>query len=382
MGISSRDYYREPSRPSTDFREWEFWKKLIALNAVVFILQIFLTRPSKLEDFDLQNRNDAEQRQVDRREASERSRDRDTDLANRDSADRDLADRDSVDRDSVNREKLEDEQQLRELQYAMDVMPRRSLVDDWFALDPTKVAQGQIWRLVTAGFCHDRNSIWHILINMIFLWLFGRRLEDRYGHDEFALFYFASLIFSSFAFVGIAWYTDSRVPAIGASGAVWGVVALYALLYPYETICIYFIPVQIRILAAIYFLADLHPLLLSINGEGSFGYGVAHAAHVGGAIFGFLYWYRSMELLPLLGREPKRRFFHPGRRKASDSEPRILKMQPRNRTFVSEDEALIEQQMDSVLQRISQEGEEALSAEEREVLEKAKEIIRRKRASL
>lgn len=372
MGISSRDYYREPSRPSTDFREWEFWKKLIALNAVVFILQIFLTRPSKLEDFDLQNRNDAEQRQVDRREASERSRDRDTDLANRDSADR----------DSVDREKLEDEQQLRELQYAMDVMPRRSLVDDWFALDPTKVAQGQIWRLVTAGFCHDRNSIWHILINMIFLWLFGRRLEDRYGHDEFALFYFASLIFSSFAFVGIAWYTDSRVPAIGASGAVWGVVALYALLYPYETICIYFIPVQIRILAAIYFLADLHPLLLSINGEGSFDYGVAHAAHVGGAIFGFLYWYRSMELLPLLGREPKRRFFHPGRRKASESEPRILKMQPRNRTFVSEDEALIEQQMDSVLQRISQEGEEALSAEEREVLEKAKEIIRRKRASL
>ena len=57
-------------------------------------------------------------------------------------------------------------------------------------------------------------------------------------------------------------------------------------------------------------------------------------------------------------------------------------MQPRNRTFASEDEALIEQQMDSVLQRISQEGEEALSPEEREVLEKAQEIIRRKRASL
>jgi hypothetical protein len=136
------------------------------------------------------------------------------------------------------------------------------------------------------------------------------------------------------------------------------------------------------VLAAIYFLADLHPLLLSINGESSFGSGVAHAAHVGGAVFGFVYWYRNLELLPLFGREPKRRFFHPGRRRTSNEEPRIIKMQPKLRTFVSEDETLIEQQMDSVLQRISLEGEEALSQEEREVLEKAKEIIRKKRASL
>ena len=362
MGISSRDYYREPSRSSTDFREWEFWKKIIALNAVVFVLQIFLTRPARLEDFASYNRDRAVSRQVDQRENSEETRKGEAKNSDRDT--------------------LEQEEQLRELQYEMGASQRRSLVDDWLALDPSKVAKGQIWRVVTAGFCHDRNSIWHLLINMIFLWLFGRRLEDRYGHDEFGLFYFASLIFSSLTFVGIAWYTDSQVPAIGASGAVWGVVALYALLYPYETICIYFIPVQIRVLAAIYFLADLHPLLLSINGESSFGSGVAHAAHVGGAVFGFVYWYRNLELLPLFGREPKRRFFHPGRRRTSNEEPRIIKMQPKLRTFVSEDETLIEQQMDSVLQRISLEGEEALSQEEREVLEKAKEIIRKKRASL
>jgi membrane associated rhomboid family serine protease len=362
MGISSRDYYREPDRPSNvDFRDWEFWKQIIALNAAVFVLQIFLTRPANREDFETSNRVRVAQRQLDRRDTSEETQ---------------------AQKPSSGESELHDEdEQLREMHSYLGRM-RRSLVDDWCALDPFKVANGQIWRVVTAGFCHDRNSIWHLLINMIFLWLFGRRLEDRYGREEFALFYFAALIFSSLTFVGIALYTNSHVPAIGASGAVWGVVALYALLYPYETICIYFIPVQIRILAAIYFLADLHPLLLSINGEQSFGSGVAHAAHVGGAVFGFIYWYRSLELLPIFGRASKSRFFRPARRMAQNSEPRIIKMQPRIRTFASDDEALVEQQMDSVLLRISQQGEESLTQEEREILDKAKEIIRNKRASL
>jgi hypothetical protein len=109
---------------------------------------------------------------------------------------------------------------------------------------------------------------------------------------------------------------------------------------------------------------------------------VAHAAHVGGAIFGFFYWYRNWELLPLIGRAGKRRFFSPVRRGFFGSEPRVIKMHTQARTFASEDESMIEQQMDSVLQRISQEGEESLSQEERQILEKAKEIIRRKRASL
>lgn len=361
MGISSRDYYREPSRPSsTDFREWEFWKKIIALNAVVFVLQIFLTRPVNRDDFDRRDRVSVAQREVNRERTSD-----DTRLRQRPTG-----------------ELENEEEQSYEMQDGLRGMQRRSLVDDWCALDPIKVARGQIWRLVTAGFCHDRNSIWHLLINMVFLWLFGRRLEDRYGHNEFALFYFASLVVSSLAFVGISLYTNSLVPAIGASGAVWGVVALYALLFPYETVFVYFMHVQIRVLAAIYFLADLHPLLLSINGEQSFGSGVAHAAHVGGAIFGFFYWYRSWELLPLLGRTAKRRFFNPARRNSFQSESRIIKMESRTRTFSSEDEAVIEQQMDGVLQRISQEGEESLSEEEREILEKAKEIIRKKRASL
>ncbi len=366
MGISSRDYYRGSSGSSpTDFREWEIWKKLIALNAIVFLFQVFLTRPADKQD--LEGRDSYGIRQD-----LERNRD--------DSRSREPGERESVRQgDVADGDTREGGREQFDLTYGV---PRKSIVDDWFALDAHKVANGQIWRLLTAGFCHDRNSIWHLLINMVFLWVFGRRLEDRYGREEFGLFYVASLIFSSLVFVGMALYAGSHTPAMGASGAIWGIVALYALLYPYESVYVYFFPVQIRILAGIYFLADLHPLLLTLSGEPRFDEGVAHAAHVGGAIFGFLYWYRNLELLPLLGREPRRRIFRPSRRWKSDAEPRIIKMQPRVRTFASEDETAIEQQMDRVLERISQEGEDSLSQEDREILEKAKEIIRKKRASL
>jgi membrane associated rhomboid family serine protease len=361
MGVSSRDYYREPTRSSgMDFRDWEFWKKMIAVNAVVFLLQLFLTRAATREDF-IERNPQTKQRQVDRNKT--------------------VVSADGNEFVSDNESTKADDLTQYEMEFAGGRMMRQSLVDDWCSLDPDKVKQGQIWRLVTAGFLHDRNSIWHIVINMVFLWLFGRRLEDRYGHNEFGAFYFASLLASSFMFVGISLYTGSNVPAIGASGAVWGVVALYALLFPYETVFVYFIHVQIRVLAAIYFLADLHPLLLSINGEQNFGSGVAHAAHVGGAVFGFLYWYRNWELMPLLGRATHRKFRKYRRPTATETEPRILKMPHRGRTFTSQDEAILEQQMDSVLARISVEGEQALSPEEREILDKAKEIIRQKRAS-
>ena len=97
-------------------------------------------------------------------------------------------------------------------------------------------------------------------------------------------------------------YTGELTPAIGASGAVWGLMALYALLYPYEQIYIYFLfPIQIRYLALIYFLFDLHPVLLALSGDRMMR-GVGHAAHVGGAVFGFLYYRNHWRVMNWISR--------------------------------------------------------------------------------
>ena len=60
--------------------------------------------------------------------------------------------------------------------------PRVSIVEEWFKLSSEKVIHGQVWRMFTSAFCHDRYSVWHILVNMLFLVWFGKTLE-RKTHD-------------------------------------------------------------------------------------------------------------------------------------------------------------------------------------------------------
>ena len=96
---------------------------------------------------------------------------------------------------------------------------RFSYVQEWFALDVDKVLHGQVWRLVTHAFCHDTNTPWHILFNMVGLWWFGPTLESMRGSREFLLFYFGALLAGAFALVGLDLITGVRGSAIGASAA-------------------------------------------------------------------------------------------------------------------------------------------------------------------
>ncbi|MHC4606812.1 MAG: rhomboid family intramembrane serine protease [Planctomycetota bacterium] len=101
-----------------------------------------------------------------------------------------------------------------------------AVVQDW-AMKPAEV--GQNWKtLFTSMFLHG--SILHLLGNMVFLWVFGDNVEDRFGHVGYAVFYlFCGLV----ADAGhIAMHPDSAMPTLGASGAISGVVGAYALFYP------------------------------------------------------------------------------------------------------------------------------------------------------
>src|SRR5439155_10050597 len=115
---------------------------------------------------------------------------------------------------------------------------------------------------------HSRLAIWHIVINMFLLYWFGTRLESMYGSREFLLFYLAAALCGSAAYVALALYTGSNAPAIGASGAVMGVMMLYTIFYPFETFLIcWVVPVPLWILLSLYVLYDLHPVLLALSGE-------------------------------------------------------------------------------------------------------------------
>lgn len=402
MGLDNRDYARSGyssdrggwsgSSSGGGFSSWPIWKKIVAVNVVVFLLQIFITRDATVEDVRPivdQQRELYEQYDPFYQEAYLNERGRlESDANFGEETNSEIGDgsaagvNDAADASSAEaREKRREQFYEQMLQAQLSYQPKVSIIQEWCQLDTGKVLEGQIWRVVTCGFLHSRHSIWHLIINMLFLFWFGERLESRYGSREFTCFYFVSLITASIAYIGLDLYTGIWAPAVGASGAIWGVTALYALLYPYERIYVYFLfPVQIRFLALIYFIFDLHPVLLALSGEPMYG-NVAHAAHIGGALFGFAYWYNDFRLSPLVDRwfGKKKKWANSGPQRRPESEPQTVEPSIIPFPGLQQDGRLAESdeaRMDSILEKISREGRESLTDEEHQFLIDTSEQLR------
>jgi membrane associated rhomboid family serine protease len=234
-------------------------------------------------------------------------------------------------------------------------VPGDSLVQRWLSLDVDKVMDGQIWRLWTCALVHNALSVWHILVNMLVLVWFGRSLELHYGSREFLLFYLCGVLVASLCHIALQLTLGERVPAIGASGGVMAVFCLFAMWNPGYTVSLYFfIPVPVIWLLISYVIYDLHPVVLELTGTSSQS-GTAHAAHLGGVGFAFLY-YQSGWLLESCFNRLLVRSTSQGRKP--------IKFSPRQK----EQQHRQEQQVDVILAKISSEGEASLTANERAIL--------------
>lgn len=146
-----------------------------------------------------------------------------------------------------------------------------------FALVPALLLQ-RPWTGVTYMFLHA--GLGHLFFNMIALFFFGPRLEQRLGAKDFLWLYFLS----GFGGAAFSFFFAPQYPVVGASGAVYGVLLAFAMFWPRERIYIWAIlPVEAWLLAAIMIGASLWS---GITGSQS---GVAHFAHLGGLAFGFAY---------------------------------------------------------------------------------------------
>lgn len=193
----------------------------------------------------------------------------------------------------------------------------------------------QVWQPITHMFMHG--GIMHIVFNMYALWAFGSPLEQNWGRKKFLFFYFsaglgAALIHSLVNYYQISSasdillnagmtqadivnllttgqynsgilnsvnietiqsaYNSFNTPAVGASGAIYGILVAFGLMYPNAELMLMFFPVPIK---AKYFipLILLGDLFFGISGAGT---GIAHFAHIGGALFGFImayYWKKN-----------------------------------------------------------------------------------------
>jgi membrane associated rhomboid family serine protease len=219
------------------------------------------------------------------------------------------------------------------------------------------------WQFLTYGFVHDPRSWGHIFGNMLVLWFLGRDVEEWYGKREFVLLYLALLVFGSVVWAGVNKLdpkVDPGTPLLGASGAVTGVVILYALLFPRRMLLLMFVlPMPAWVLGIVVVLWDIW---------GAMGRGdpnIAYAVHLAGAALAFVYYQQQWNFSRLLGGR-----FH---------WPRLLS-RPRLRVHQPDDaDAASEQEVDRILEKIHREGESHLTRKERRVLENASRQYQRRR---
>ena len=125
--------------------------------------------------------------------------------------------------------------------------------------------------------------LYHILFNMFGLWMFGRILENVWGGKRFLLFYLACGVGAAAAHLLVEYLTQNYSAAVGASGAIMGIFAAFGYLFPNTELYIMLIPIPVKAKWAVIGLAAL-----DIFGGFTGGDNVAHFAHLGGALTGFI----------------------------------------------------------------------------------------------
>ena len=143
------------------------------------------------------------------------------------------------------------------------------------------------WQVVSYAFLHG--SIGHLFFNMLGLWMFGAELERVWGARRFIQFYTASVLAAALAQVLVNLLLGSVYPTVGASGGLFGLLLAYGMMFPNRTIMPLFppIPMKAKFFVALYGGLEL---ILGVTGSAT---GVAHFAHLGGMLGGYLmirYW--------------------------------------------------------------------------------------------
>ncbi len=216
----------------------------------------------------------------------------------------------------------------------------------FFGLVPGFVTRSfYLWQLVTYMFLHG--GFFHLLFNMFVLYMFGSELEGVWGTREFLKYYFMTGVGAGVLTVITS--PNSLIPTVGASGAIYGLLLAFGLLFPERYIYVYFlIPVKAKYLVMIFGAIEF---LAALSGRPS---GVAHFAHLGGLLVGLVYLKRDWI-----------------RRKLVEGIERRERKGVEVRRGPYEGRGDLESEVDRILRKISRDGMDSLTEEEKEILDEA-----------
>lgn len=241
--------------------------------------------------------------------------------------------------------------------FLADFLTGGRILTPLLALDPLSILHGfQAWRLFTYMFVHDTHGVLHILFNMLMLWMFGAPVAREMGEGGFLRLYLFSGLFAglcSMLFYGV---TGNPAIVVGASGAIFGLLVAFARFYPEQRLLMFFIfPVPVRY--AVIILGAIEILLISSNDR------IAHVAHLGGALFAWVYlkWFWSSSRGGFLAQWRQRRNRNRWEKAMRDGE--------RLREAMEE--------IDPILRKIGESGLGSLTRSERKRLDRVSEMKKR-----
>lgn len=223
------------------------------------------------------------------------------------------------------------------------------------------------WQLLSAGFLHDQTSILHLGFNMFVLWMFGREVEAVYGRWEFLRMYLVFLVLASLAWVITTSLWDARtaggdaIPMVGASGAITGILVVFVMNFPRQTILLFgVIPMPAWLMLVMFVLGDL----VAFSGGPGSERNTAFAAHLGGALCGLVYYRSGINFGRLLPQ---------GMRMPNLPARRLRLHDP------DEQDRQLNREVDAILEKIHQQGEASLTKKERRTLESASRRFQQRR---
>ena len=250
-------------------------------------------------------------------------------------------------------------------------IPGAYIVDHWFALNPIG-NNFQIWQLITYQFMHG--SFTHILFNMFALWMFGIEIENLWGSKKFLYYYLlCGVVAGLFQIFLTPLLTGLTAPTIGASGAVYGVLIAFGVIFPNRYIFLYFfIPIKAKYLITFMILFEFFAI--------SPGSSIAHVAHLGGALAGFIFILLDKNtdaaIKNIFGgssirmKKPynpfggiKDAFRHKG---GDVQEANFYEIKDQNKDDKKDE--ISQEEIDKILDKISQSGYQNLTAKEKKIL--------------
>ncbi|MCF6158452.1 MAG: rhomboid family intramembrane serine protease [wastewater metagenome] len=211
---------------------------------------------------------------------------------------------------------------------------------------PDAVGNLWLWQFFSYMFLHSTTDPWHLIFNMLVLWMFGSEVERVLGSRRFLTLYFTAGIFAG---ICCCLFTPLS-PIVGASGAIFAIEMAFAMYFPNSTVIFYFFPMKAKYLVMIFTGITIFNCITPKSGN------IAHFAHLGGLLYGFFFVRYSYRVSEYLSR---------------------WQIQYHEKEFMKEQE--LRAKVDEILEKVNREGLQNLTRKERNFLKNASKLYKKDR---